>query len=529
MGIIADLFVRVGADVAPFTAGMKKVEGEAEATSASVSKMGGLIGGAGLVAAGALTGIAAFGIAAVQHSQEAGQAAYEMSEKFGLLPEQASAYLSVGKQLGLTNEQVSKGFQFLSKNVSGMALTLEAGGKISATQGQVYKDLGINVLDSGGKVKSANELMLEAADAFQGMSDGPEKAALSMKLFGKSGTDLLPMLNQGRGGIEKLMATGKAQGEVMSGPQVAAAHKLYLEHKQLDSAIAGVSNQFGAALLPALVGLIPIAMGVLGWFGHIHETITQLQPWFPLLAAGLTLLGGVMAAVLIPMFIAWTVATWAQVVALAAQAVALIAATWPILLIIIALAAVVAAVVLVIQHWDFLKAKTLEVWSAIKTHVLGIVEWFKGLPGAFLEAAKGIGAGILNGILAGLSGAGTALMGVIKGMLPGGAGGAVALALHAAGIPGFATGGIIQGPYSGAPVLILGHAGERVSTEAQQMGGGGGGGGGADMSETNHLLRALLEAVTAPPPSMTGGLAYLQKAVGAAALDRSRGIVAGGV
>jgi hypothetical protein len=498
VGVIAELMVLVGANTAPFTEGMAKVKEESAAAGEGVGKFGGLAMGAGLLAAGAITGIAAFGVEALKHSEEAGQAAYEMSEKFGLLPQQASAYLSVGAQLGLSNEQVSKGFQFLSKNVSAMALTLEAGGKISATQGQVYKDLGINVMDAHGKVKSANELMLESADAFKGMADGPEKAALSMKLFGKSGTDLLPMLNEGRAGIEEMMKKGQEQGAVMSGPQVEAAHKLYLEHKQLDAQIAGVSNRFGSFLMPIMIGLIPIAMGVLDSFSRIHITVQQLQPWFPLLAAGLVVLGGVMAAVLIPMFIAWTVATWAQVVALAAQAVALIAATWPILLIIIAIAAVVAVVILVIQHWGFLKTKTLEVWSSIKDHVLSIVEWFKGLPGTFMNAAIGIGTGILNGILAGLRGAGTALMNVIKGMLPGGANGAVAIALHAAGIPGFQFGGVVGGA-PGSPQLILAHGGETVTP----AGGGGGG-------DTHYHLTLVGSAAVNDPEGVRRTLQRMQ-------------------
>lgn len=261
MGIIADLMVRVGADVASFKTGMSEVNTKVDEAGSGFAKLGPLALGVagGVLAVGA--GLTAFGMHAIDTATAAGQAAFEMSEKFGLSGHQASAYLSVGSQLGLTNEQVSKSFQFLSKNVSGMALTLQAGGKISATTGQVYKDLGINVLDAGGHVKSANELMLEAADAFKGMADGPEKAALAMKLFGKSGTDMLPMLNQGRAGIEGMMKAGQAMGDVMTNDQVAAAHKLALEHKQLDTALAGVTNQIGLFLMPIMTSLMGFVVG----------------------------------------------------------------------------------------------------------------------------------------------------------------------------------------------------------------------------------------------------------------------------
>jgi hypothetical protein len=252
VGVIAELTARVGAEIGGFKSGMGQVHTDLDKAEGGFGKFGTVAAGAGLLALGAVTGVAAFGIAAVQHATDAGQAAYELSEKFGLLPERASAWIAVGSQLGISGEQIGKGFQFLSKNVTAMQLTLDSGGKISAAQGLVYKELGIHVLDAGGKVKSADELMMESADAFKAMKDGPEKAALAMKLFGKSGTDLLPVLNLGRAGVQDYMDKGKAMGDVMSGPQVEAAHKLYLEQKQLNTAISGVTTQIGSFLMPIM-------------------------------------------------------------------------------------------------------------------------------------------------------------------------------------------------------------------------------------------------------------------------------------
>ena len=478
MGTIASLLVEIGADSRSFQKGMSEANAKLEETGAKGAKFGGLMAGAGLLAMGAVTGIVAFGVEAVHHFEESGQAAYEMSEKFGLSKTAASAYLSVGAQLGLSGEQIGKGFQFLSKNVSAMQLTLDAGGKISASTGQAYKELGINVLDSGGKVKSADELMMESADAFKKMEDGPVKASLAMKLFGKSGTDLLPVLNQGSAGIRKLMEDGKASGAVMAGPQVEAAHKLFLEHKQLDTMVGGLTTSVGSGLIPIALAAIPVFMGFAAAIGNTHTIITKLQPWLPLIAVGLTALAGVMGAVLIPMFITWTAATYAQVVALTAQAVAMVAAYWPILLIIGAIALLVGAVVLVMQHWDFLKAKTLPVWSDIKTHVLGIVTWFQGLPATFLKAGAGIGAAILKGITDALGALGGALsrifsvgLHVMVGLLPGFLQGPVSGAFKSLGVPGFQFGGTVPGAYSGQPRLILAHAGETVTPQGQSYSG----------------------------------------------------------
>ncbi len=289
MGVIADLLVKVGADVASFKTGMTEVNTKVDEAGSGFAKLGPLALGVagGILAVGA--GLTAFGLHAIDTATAAGQAAFEMSEKFGLTGQQASAYLSVGSQLGLTNEQVSKSFQFLSKNVSAMQITLEAGGKISKTTGQVYKDLGINLLDSSGHMKSANELMLESADAFKNLQDGPEKASLAMKLFGKSGTDMLPMLNQGRAGIEQMMAAGQKMGAVMSNDQVKAAHDLEMQHKKLDTAMAGVTLQIGTFLMPVMATImdfvvakaIPAIQSLGQYFmEHLLPAIKQVWAFF---------------------------------------------------------------------------------------------------------------------------------------------------------------------------------------------------------------------------------------------------------
>src|SRR6266702_7486041 len=70
----------------------------------------GALGGAALgvigAAAAAGAGLLAFGIAAVKHTEDAGQAAYEMAQKFGLAKGEASSWLSVGAQLGISSDTI---------------------------------------------------------------------------------------------------------------------------------------------------------------------------------------------------------------------------------------------------------------------------------------------------------------------------------------------------------------------------------------------------------------------------------------
>jgi hypothetical protein len=227
---------------------------------------------AGVVAGGA---IAAFGVAAVEKTAAAGQAAYEMSEKFGILPGVASQWLTVARQLGIESDTIGTGFKFLDKHVGNMAITLQAGGKVAAATLEPFKVLGLNVFDLHGKLKDANEIMLESADIFAKMPDGAVKTALAIQLFGRSGADMLPILNQGQAGIQAMIDKGKQMGDVLSGRQVAAAHKFTLEQNKLNTEISGFTTQVG-------ITLMPLATRFLTW---LTETAPQLRKVVDIFAA----------------------------------------------------------------------------------------------------------------------------------------------------------------------------------------------------------------------------------------------------
>src|SRR6266550_9494201 len=79
---------------------------ETENGLASMAKAGAM---AGIVL---VTTLAAGAIEAYKKTEELGQAAYEMGEKFGLAGGEASAWMSVAQQLGLSSDVVSTGFKF---------------------------------------------------------------------------------------------------------------------------------------------------------------------------------------------------------------------------------------------------------------------------------------------------------------------------------------------------------------------------------------------------------------------------------
>ncbi len=425
-----------------------------EAASKAGSNLGGVLVNVAKIGAEALlavtTAAAAFGVAAVEKTVASGQAAYEMSQKFGLLPGVASQWMSVASQMGISSDTIGAGFKFLDKNVGNMAITLQAGGKVAAATLTPYKDLGLDVYDTAGKIKSSNELMLEAADIFAKMPDGIEKTGLAIKLFGKQGMDMLPVLNLGKAGIEAYMAQGKALGDVMSTSQVEAAHKLFLAQAQIKTAMDGVTVQSAEFLMPAVTRMmdfitttgIPAVQRFGSWFmEHLWPALQQV--W------------------------AGTVKLWDALMHFLAPALDYIRAHGEQLKPLLFLLAIDAVItyVLIIGAAVLLVIAWVAVWVAITWVAVQVGNYFKYMGDSWLLFENTVigGERRLIGALDHIPGVHIALPTLIGG------GGTVTAGGHG-GTQSFDSGGTVKGDYLGQRVMVQAQVGEHFS-----MGGRGAG------------------------------------------------------
>jgi hypothetical protein len=117
---------------------------------------------------------------------------------------------------------------------------------------EAFRELGISVKDSHGKLKNQDVILLEVADRFKEMKDGSAKTALAMELFGRAGAKLIPMFNEGSKGIKKMMAEAKKLGISLSLDQAKVAERYNDEMLRATQIIKGVRNQIALKLLPTI-------------------------------------------------------------------------------------------------------------------------------------------------------------------------------------------------------------------------------------------------------------------------------------
>ncbi len=169
----------------------------------------------------------------------------DLAQRTGVSVESLSTLGRVAEQSGADLAVLGRGFKGLSTRL------FEAAGGSREAQA-TFARLGIAFQDSSGQIRATDVVLLDIADRFKAMPDGPEKAALALKLFGKSGLDLIPLLNQGGKGIQDMQARFQALGAEVSTDTAHAADAFNDQLVELDAAFDGLASRLTAAVLPAL-------------------------------------------------------------------------------------------------------------------------------------------------------------------------------------------------------------------------------------------------------------------------------------
>ena len=107
----------------------------------------------------------------------------ELKQKTGIGVQTLSDFKAAAEDNGMAFEQ----FEVALKKFTATVGKASAGNK-EAVGG--FAALGIQLKNSNGQFKTADELLFEIADRFEKAKDGPAKAAVAVALFGKTDTSV---------------------------------------------------------------------------------------------------------------------------------------------------------------------------------------------------------------------------------------------------------------------------------------------------------------------------------------------------
>jgi hypothetical protein len=173
----------------------------------------------------------------------------------------------------------------------------DAGDDMETAQRSLNK-LGLSVASLQGL--NPEQQFLKIANAIAQIPDPMMRSALAVDLFGRSGTDMLPMLSEGAAGLQRMMEAGvKLTGWTDEGAE--SADTLGDSFGTLKTASSGLFNVIGESLAPALETMTGYLTNIISDFkdwGAAHPELTRTLSTFALtIGAMLTTLGGIMMIV----------------------------------------------------------------------------------------------------------------------------------------------------------------------------------------------------------------------------------------
>ncbi|NVM23711.1 MAG: phage tail tape measure protein [Desulfobacterales bacterium] len=363
----------------------KTLSGTIQKNSAQFRKMGMAMTAAG----GAIVGAVG---AMVSNYVKAGDEVHKMALRTGFGTESLSELKYAAEISGATLSDVEKGVKKMSKTIvdasAGMATYVRAFDRIGLSAEELMK-------------LSPEQQFDTIAKAIAGVESPTLRAATAQEIFGRAGTQLLPLFAEGEKGLEALRQKARDMGIVFDQE---AANKA----ARLNDAMTTLKESFKGVFISIADKLVPVITQVVEKIGGV---ITKIRTWMdahPKLSGLITkvvlVLGGLMT-VLGPILMV-----------LPALASGFAILTGPIGLVAAAVAGLIALATLIIANWEPITKFFSNLWDGIKGFFVdaykGIKDGLAGFIGDFIKLLAGLGemavriiADIVRGIISRFTGA----------------------------------------------------------------------------------------------------------------------------
>jgi hypothetical protein len=222
---------------------LAELRNKAKETSDSLGQLGNFLR-RGLEYAAAYASIDAFKDLISQSVEMSVQLGH-LSQQTGISVQNLSVLRYASQQTGIEFEVLTKGFRKLSTGV----YEWEHG---SAKAAQAFASLNISQRDMKNTGGDMYRVMEMVADRFQRMPDGINKSAIATALFGRSGTELIPILNQGASGIESFRAEAHALGLVLDEDGIKKMEELHRTVNAMKGSWTGLGLEITSSLADPL-------------------------------------------------------------------------------------------------------------------------------------------------------------------------------------------------------------------------------------------------------------------------------------
>lgn len=307
-----------------------------------------------------------------------------MAQSMGLSIQDVTTALSAMSMAGIKGSQAGTSLRTVLANMA----------KPSNTVAAAMDELGISITNSDGSFKSLDEMVNLMRTSFSGLTDD-QKAYYATALAGKEGmSGLLSLLNLSQSEYDKLSESMNNCSGIAGQTASVMQDNLQSKIEQLGGALESLAIKLSDHVIPFLTGLVEKITAAVDAFANMNPAVQKavLVVGGIIAVAGplLIIIGKVISAVGTIMTIVPKIAGVINTVKTAFAALNVTMLANPIVLIIAAISALVAAFIYLwntnedfrqfwINLWENIKEVAIAVWNAIKEFFVTVWEGIKSV------------------------------------------------------------------------------------------------------------------------------------------------------
>lgn len=240
-----DLIAKIGGYVAPLDQAARKTK---KNTDDMKKDFKGLSIAVTALGAGAVVAFAAMAKSSINAADELSKTA----QKVGVSVESLSALKFTAGLADVELGALTTSLVKFNKNIA----EVSQGGTGPAAN--AFSDLGIELAGVDGQLKSTDMLFSEVADKLAMLEDGALKTALAQDILGKSGANLIPLLNGGAKGLRDGADEAQRLNQIIGTDAAKAAEQFNDNLTRLKASVTGISNKVAMDLVPDMADLTNI-------------------------------------------------------------------------------------------------------------------------------------------------------------------------------------------------------------------------------------------------------------------------------
>lgn len=174
---------------------------------------------------------------------------------------------------GISAEELSSAIERANRNLAEFA---ETG---TGEAADAFRQLGIDAKNSEGKLKSFEELLPEYADKIGQIEDSATKVNLAFKLFGRSGTSMLQILDAGKEGIQAMREEAQKLGISLDRDAVDKTAEMNDTVTRLNYALRGMGYELLAVAGKPVATLVTALTELVAGIRQVVDAWTDAATW----------------------------------------------------------------------------------------------------------------------------------------------------------------------------------------------------------------------------------------------------------